>query len=136
MENIVIFFNVMYNKGLQQVINISLTRNSNFAEEWLYWHPILIKKSMLKVSRRESLPIVYIQLLKKQHNQGSTMLSSQSIAVHLVNVLHYNVFANDPIEWDCDGPLCYLEKSCLYLYLIKFVESENLNPNRRMLRIH
>ena len=65
------------------------------------------------------------------YNAKISLNAGWSNVVQLGNVLHENFGPNDPIVWNRDCTLCHLEKSCLYLYFIKFVESENSNPTHQ-----
>ena len=68
------------------------------------------KESMFKASRRR-IPLSCInQLLQKQHNQGSTMLSSWSIVVHLVTLWSFQI-----------------QNSSLLFSLGSFVSDENIS---------
>ena len=64
----------------------TLSGKINFAEEWRYWHPILIKKIHIEGVQGRSSPFCINQHLQKQHNQGFKMISSWSNVVHLVTL--------------------------------------------------
>ena len=62
------------------------------------------------------------------YNVKISLNAGWSNVAQLGNVLHENFGPNDPIVWNVIVLCVTLQKSCLYLYFIKFEESENSNP--------